>query len=95
MESANGNLGNYRMAMTQHYETVDHPHPSRKRFWLVMVDGFLHSNPPVKCWSKAEAVDAATHLAEKCLGEYVYVLEATQGYLVPKTETIDFVMVDS
>jgi hypothetical protein len=60
-----------------------------------MVDGFLHSSPPVKCWSKTEALDTAIHLAEKHPGEYVYVLEAKQGYLVPKNEIVDFTMVDS
>ena len=67
-------------------------HPSRRRFWLVMVagDDFVRS---VR-YSQAEAVDEAALMAQRFPDQYVYLLEAKQGYLMPKVEMIDFTMVD-
>jgi hypothetical protein len=69
--------------------------PARRRFWMVMTYPFLDSPAMVRCNDMSTAVDQATEMAEQHPGEYVYILEAKQGYLMPKPEMIDFTMVDS
>jgi hypothetical protein len=46
------------------------------------------------CDTQATAVDEAALMAQRYPGQYVYLLEAKQGYIIPKPELVDFVMVD-
>lgn len=65
-----------------------------RRFWTLFIDKVGNETPFVTYYSKDAAIAQAQRLASETPDNPVYIMEATQGYVVPPRTPVLFVPSD-